>query len=376
MNNQKTLTNKETKLNTNEYKNSVNSLSFSVRDSNSNELFTLDVSFEFAKKRWAAWGREYLIQWAGGYTNPDTQDLTARKNTIEAKRNHIEKIVTWASKNKPETSIGLWEEADLYKLIQDIAFNRIKLPKRNHATEALKVLNKDTLLKTVWHITNSGNLYRKGLLSDGYLEPTDFQNLLPNLKDEMIKQNISFEDWNISSSHDSVPLEIASLMLLEAINTIRSDEAKALRAYFNIQRTHLKQDPNTIVFMKGENTLIRQLVRGEAIVKQHKNKAEAIAEFLKAYRAEYLRLGGSISDDPVSWLLSISGHTELNEKVKEVYDACKVIFFCLTGIRVHEMRQTLSQDYSRDIDGVWRFKTREDKTQGGVKQLRAIRGCS
>lgn len=376
MNNQKTLTNKETKLNTNEYQNSVNSLSFSVRDSNSNELFTLDVSFEFAKKRWAAWGREYLIQWAGGYTNPDTQDLTARKNTIEAKRNHIEKIVTWASKNKPETSIGLWEEADLYKLIQDIAFNRIKLPKRNHATEALKVLSKDTLLRTVWHITNSGNLYRKGLLSDGYLEPTDFQNLLPNLKDEMIKQNISFEDWNISSSHDSVPLEIASLMLLEAINTIRSDEAKALRAYFNIQRTHLKQDPNTIVFMKGENTLIRQLVRGEAIVKQHKNKAEAIAEFLKAYRAEYLRLGGSISDDPVSWLLSISGHTELNEKVKEVYDACKVIFFCLTGIRVHEMRQTLSQDYSRDIDGVWRFKTREDKTQGGVKQLRAIAGVA
>lgn len=354
--------------------NCINSNKFNVKDKVTGNDFKLDVSFDNANTRWANWGREYLIQWAGNYTCLNSQTLTARQSTFEGKRNHIAKIVTWATQYKPESSLAAWSEADILNLIKAITFNKIYLPNKNQSENSLEVINKDTVLKTVWHISNSGTLYRKGLLSDGYLGQYHFEDLLPNLQADLAELNIEYSDWINSGKHDSVPLEVAILMLLEAINIIRSDNSKALRAYFNVQRTSLKIPPDTFIFQK--NSLLKLISNEESLKYRNKKDISRTQLFISAINKEFKRLGGGKNVDPIRFVLSLNSHTALNNAVKETYDACKAAFFCLTGIRVHEMKQTNSQDYYFDDDGVWRFKATEDKTQGGTKQLRAIAGVA
>lgn len=347
---------------------------FSISDSISGQVFNLDVSFAGANNRWANWGREYLIQWAGNYTDTTQQTLSARQSTVEMKRNHIAKLVTWATINKPNASLASWTEEDVFNLIKDIAFNNIQTPGRRLSDSSLTVIGKESLLKTIWHITNSGVLYRKGKLSDGYLGLSYFENLLPKLESDLESLGYDFKEWMKGGTYDSIPLEVASLLLLEAINTIHSDEAKALRAYFIVQRSEFRFLPETI-FKKGE-TIFKKVVSGDELEKHFRQKAEEIKDFIIAINVQFKSLEGSSSFVPAKFLFDLGSHKQLNNKVKEVFDACKVIFFCLTGIRVHEMRQTNSQDYYKDDDGVWRFKTKEDKTQQGTKQLRAIGGLA
>jgi integrase len=375
MNNTTQIDQKDSQTNTPPLLNNINSNEFTVKDNNTGEEFKLDVSFSSANSRWANWGREYLIQWSGNYTCLNTQTLTARQSTFEGKRNHIAKIVSWATQNKPESSLALWSEVDIMNLIKAITFNKIYLPNRNNTEQSLNVINKDTVLKIIWNISNSGYLYRKGLLSDGFLGQTDFENLISNLKVDLEELDIKYSEWIKNGKFDSVPLEVATLMLLEAINRIRSNNSKTLRAYFNIQRTSLKLNPGTTIFKKG-NTLFKQVINKKEVAKHHKKKASKITNFINAFKNEYIKLGGEESFDPVKYLCDLSGHQELNDEIKHTYDACKVAFFCLTGIRVHEMKQTNSQDYFHDSDGVWRFKATEDKTQRGTKQLRAIAGVA
>lgn len=259
-------------------------------------------------------------------------------------------------------------------LLKAITFNKIYLPDRNQGEQSLEVINKNTVLKTVWHITNSGLLYRKGLLSDGYLGQPHFEQLISKLQDDLAELNIEYSDWIKSGTYDSVPLEVATLMLLEAINIIRSNNSKALRAYFNVQRTSLKIPPDTLIFQK--NSLLKLISNKESLKYRNKSDISRTQLFMSAIKKEFIKLGGDDNFDPIRFILSLNSHTALNKEVKATYDACKVTFFCLTGIRVHEMKQTNSQDYYRDDDGVWRFKATEDKTQGGTKQLRAIAGVA
>ncbi|ADT67633.1 site-specific integrase [Pseudoalteromonas sp. SM9913] len=364
----------KSKLEQNHLINCITDKTFSISDSNSGETFSLNVSFKGANSRWRNWGREYLIQWANGYTDSKLQTLSARKSSIEMKRNQIAKLITWATINKPDASLASWTEEDVFNLLKDIVFNNIQTPERKLSDSSLQFVGKDTVLKAAWHITNSGNLYRKGLLSDGYLGPSNFESILSEFEHDLTLLECDFKEWIKGGSYDSVPLEVASLLLLEAMNTIHSDEAKAVRAYFSVQRSALKLFPES-VFKKG-NTIFNQVVSGEAINKQFIQAAKRIENFLEAVQAQFKSLKGSKDFDPVDFVINLGGHKQLNNKVKEIYDACKIIFFCLTGIRVHEMKQTDSQDYYKDDDGVWRFKTKEDKTQQGTKQLRAIGGLA
>lgn len=364
----------ETKINPNRLINCITDKVFSISDSYNGETFSLDVSFEGASPKWRNWGREYLIQWAESYTDTKLQTLSARKPTIETKRNQIAKLITWATINKPDASLASWSEEDVFNLLKDITFNNIQTPERRLSNSSLQFISKDLALKTVWHITNSGSLYRKGLLSDGYLGLSNFESLLPEFKEDLTLLGCDFKEWMKGGSYDSVPLEVASLLLLEAINTIHSDEAKAIRAYFSVQRSTLKLSPE-LVFKKG-NSIFKQVMSGNMNNKQLIKKTKRIENFLEAVNTQFKSLEGSSHFAPVDFLINQGGHRQLNNKVKELYDACKVIFFCLTGIRVHEMKQTNSQDYYKDGDGVWRFKTKEDKTQKGTKQLRAIGGLA
>jgi len=353
--------------------NSLSSKRFNILDKNKGEIFEANVSFQWANEKWATWGREYLIEWCDGYTHLESQSLTARKTTFEGKRNQIAKLVTWATNNKPDSSMGCWDDKDILKLLKDITFNKIDLPDRNIDESALNVLSKDTILKTIWHIENSGSLYRKGKLSDGYLGKTNFEYFLPELEEEIKASGVNYPDWLKGGTHDSVPLEIATLMLMEAINTIKSNQTKALQAYFNTQRGTSKLNPSNTIFNKN-NTLIKQILSNQTTVNNHKKNVERVSLFIDELNNNFNKLGGDTSFNPIEYILNFKGHKELNIAVKEVFDACKVIFFCLTGIRVHEMTQTNSQDYYLDIDNVWRFKATEDKTQGGTKQLRALAG--
>ncbi|MFT6528371.1 MAG: integrase [Psychrosphaera sp.] len=361
----------ETSTQTNQ--NSLSSKKFNILDKNNGEIFEANVSFQWANEKWATWGREYLIEWCGGYTHPESQSLTARKTTFEGKRNQIAKLVTWATSHKPDSSMGCWDDQDILKLLKDITFNKIDLPDRNIDESALNVLSKDTILKTIWHIENSGSLYRIGKLSDGYLGKASFEYFLPELEDEIRASGLNYPDWLKGGTHDSVPLEIATLMLMEAINTIQSNQTKALQAYFNTQRGTSKLNPSNTIFNK-RNTLLKQILSNQTTINHHKKNVESVSLFIDELNNNFNKLGGDTSFNPVEYILNFKAHKELNVAVKEVFDACKVIFFCLTGIRVHEMTQTNSQDYYLDIDNVWRFKATEDKTQGGTKQLRALAG--
>ncbi|TWX69901.1 site-specific integrase [Colwellia demingiae] len=354
---------------------------FKITDNISGEVKDLDVALPDANKSWRIWGRQMLINACGGYVSPNTQALSARYSMVTSDLIKIKKLTAWATKHYPGRPLTQWGESECAFFVNAFAFNEIEETGRHDRFKVQELFAFKTIDKTLTFLKNTGTYYRKGLLNDGLLVslPKDFTQTV--LKQQLIDMGVDYVAWLKGGSYARFPLEISMLLLSEAIEILRRPSTHLLQAYFRTQRGEFKLHAQEVVFngVKGAEPRLKQYLKGEVLSKRQmwgKNKDlnNTIPHFVSKVEEEYAKLQGLDKPLPFSDIFTLKGNKHVSELCVEVYDACLIVFLCLTGIRVHEISNLEADDYDIKADGTWMFRTNINKTHFGCSEMRSMSG--
>jgi integrase len=352
---------------------------FIITDNLSGEVKDLDVAFPDANSYWRIWGKQLMINVCGGYVCPNTQALSRRLSTAANELTRIKKITTWATKHYPDRPLTQWGESECSAFVNALAFNEIEETGKHERFKVQELLAFQTIYKNLALLKTTGKYYRKGFLNDGLLVhlPKDFTQTV--LKQKLIDMGVDYVEWLKGGSYAKFPLEISMLLLSEAIEILRRPSTHLLQAYFRAQRSEFKLSPQTVIFNreKGKDSRLQLYLNREKLSEYQGGNQKlnsTIKQFANKIEGEYAKLQGHDKPLPLSDIFTLKGIEHVNELCSEVYEACMIVFLCLTGIRVHELSNVDADDYDIEADGTWMFRTNINKTHFGLSEMRSMSG--
>lgn len=337
----------------------------------------IDISFSNVSKKWAVWAREFLLEKHGGYVDA-SGTINTKISTFKNDIRRLNLIIVWATQKKGDEPMSTWSQEDLKDLAISLIFNEVETENRSPVASRLPYIKRATMIKNLRPITDSGRLYRQGKLSDGFLESISSDFLDEVAEAEFEKRGMAdfWPDFIKDGTFAHIPVELSILLLAKAIDVIRSPRTCALRAYFVAQRGAFSQTlsfPNKYL---NEFPLLELLGKKSsgALRSSYTAWLDEINNLFLQFTSDNTGNQVETTNSAESELSDIYNLKDLTLAVREVYDACLIIFLCLTGARIHEIRGMSSSDYTIEPDGTWVFTAPITKTQNGLKKLRAMSG--
>ncbi|RUM92667.1 MAG: hypothetical protein DSZ27_02630 [Thiomicrospira sp.] len=186
---------------------------------------------------------------------------------------------------------------------------------------------------------------------------------LVNVLEPIVRKNgLNFVEWKKGSSHNTVPLEVAMIMLGYALDYVEQRDVIFVQALF---KTFKERDIHKFKWFidairqrekgtKYKNTYFELNATLEAIFKnfnkiapkgQEIQSLDEIESFIKKYKLPITR--------------------PLTSFIDHVYECCYAIMVILTGFRIHEVRNMKGDCLEVDRNGTRWLETVIDKTSAG-----------
>lgn len=346
-----------------------------ITDKNSSKICELDLTFAGCLSYWVMFGRKLILEWCSGYTD-EKQNISCNITSVTNNAKRIYPILYWASQHVGDKPLSTWSLSEIEALAKALILNTVVTPTRSLKDVELPFRKKSTVERQFWLLIKSGDYYRQGKMHDGLLEnlPSDFLSKIAET--EFLSSNLEdyFDEWLEDGSFAHIPIELSILLLASAIDVIRSSKTNALIAYFRAQRSKYSQSISNVNYdIYGSRPLVDAI--GFTKIGRRRKSYNDWSHF---YNAQYSILeskqGRTVNGPLFSELLSIEKFDQLSTAVRDIYDACVIIFLCLTAVRIHELRNVNATDYFTEPDGTWLYKTAIEKTHHGVEQLRTMSG--
>lgn len=308
------------------------------------------------------WVNETFVALCNGWANTELQTLSGRTNTLKGYRISILRIAVWASNNQPNLPISQWKEIHVTTLLSDLLNDNVNLktgdtPKKIETNDR-SPLNRNTL-ENVFFILKKSNLFRfSGLTSDGLSIIFSKRYFKDTLSDLLKPYGLNYEEWYRTEGWKAIPLPIAMLMLHQSIELIRDNKTIFLREYFIYQRSKMYYPVSSIFGSPYENFCLGKFRKNGS---PNIEKAKGLKELTKKYFVQ----------DQKKFPMTSS---EITSHCHDVYEACLVIFLCMTGARISEIASINADDYKIESDGIWTFKSDLIKTNMGLPEVREMHG--
>jgi len=329
---------------------------FKVHDIVAHQDFNVDLYNSALTPTYQFLIKELFVCLCGGWNNTELQTLSARKGTVKNWRTALLRIGIWASNNYPDLPMSRWTEIHVKKLLLDILENKIVWSDQISDNAPLG----RGPVENAYLILRQSRKYKlKGILSDGlgFNFPKNFMQT--SLEEKLKSYNISYHYFIKGGGYESIPLPIAMSLLHNADKILKDKKTFFLIDYFKYQRSNQAFSAELI-----SNKVFDRYCQGEQR-KINKNNILGRMDSLKNVIGQHY--DGEVSAFPFS-MRDLAKHCE------DVYDACIIIFLCLTGIRVSELASLCADDYKVEIDGTWVFNSELLKTNHGISETREMHG--
>lgn len=347
-----------------------------ITDKNTSEKIEVDVSFKQCSDYWANWGRRLLLEWGGGYTDEE-QNISCNAQSFKNQVMRIYPISFWASLNMEDKPVSTWSISNVTSLFRSLIFNEIKTPTRTIKDTQLDYRKKGTVAKQLAILVKSGEFYRQGKIPDGLIEnlPNDF---IENIAEKEFKNRggwEEFEEWLEDGSFAHIPIELSITLLSQAIEIIRSERTNALISYFKAQKGNYAQPlSNLIKRDSGHDSSYFEILGIISENNVRKTYTTWVNDIESTFSSLEKKQGRSVKVSALKTLFDIKNADQLSRELTSIYEACLIIFLCLTGVRIHEIREINANDYDVEPDGTWFFRNAINKTHNGVEQVRTMSG--
>lgn len=299
--------------------------------------------------------KECFVSLCGGWNNTESQTLSARHGTAKNWRFALLRVGVWASQNCPLLPLSQWTESHVRELLLGVLNNDILWTEDTEKAPIGRgpVENVFVLLKR----TRDFNL--RGTLSDGLSFDLPKNFLRTTLEAKLKSYNVTYDYWLKGHGWESIPLPVAMALLHDACAVLKDNKTLFIKDYFKHQRS-----ANACSVRQIDAGVFEEYCKGQWKKGTHKEtliRSEGLKEIIeKHYKGKTLGF-------PFS-------KAELNTHCEEVYDACIVIFLCLTGIRISELGSIYADDYKLETDGTWVFFSELIKTNHGIQEALEMHG--
>ena len=187
---------------------------------------------------------------------------------------------------------------------------------------------------------------------------------------------ITYSQWERGGSHGMVPMPVATLLLADAINLIRSRKCRLLQCYFSAYKEGLLSTPLISGASKASKSIfnndLKEFLEPSLF---NRNRPNHLYDKKRVDFVTRLR-----EVEPNLSELPFRSQTQINEFVWEVEGACLTILLAVTAMRLSECH-SVGADWMEsieylDVNGVWTvdaiLKSKIIKTGGGIIAKRGL----
>ncbi len=343
--------------------NRISNKSFTIYDAVLNESFKVNFENDNLTSDWSLCIKQLFIAKCGGWNDKTIQSLSGRKGTCARWRDALLRIGVWASLNYPDLPLSAWEESHCRMLIIASLTNKIPWKNEDHRNHknisSIEIMNRGAI-ETVFNLLNiSRKKHLTGIIVDGLsfsLPKTFLQDTTSAILSD---NNINFFEWIEGETWKPISLPVLMALLSDSVATLRSKKTSMLMDYFDYQRSENRVPLRSLIHTNSFSKFCND---------KHKNP-----KYSTAYKGmKELLETHSRKDQPITCFPLNEG--EISRHCHSVYDACLVIFLCLTGIRISEITSICADDYDIEVDGTWVFTSDLVKTNFGLSEVRTMSG--
>lgn len=356
--------------------NEIGSLQFTVCDSVEGKDFSFDLShpsYESNDHIRRTISEIFIMRVSKGlgWSNPSTQSLSARKNTIKNIRASLMRIGVWWAENIPKSKLSEWDQGDVTLLIQDVLELKVDWQCKKHighySVKSEGVVNRLVIEGIAYTLNQTEKLLLSGRIQDGLSFHIYDKQVRMLVRPILKSYQITYEEWKRGKGWSSIPIPVAMLLLNDAIEVIHDTKTAFLMEYFQQQQSDLYYSLGLIFDVNKIQNFCDGLWEFEGKESNSQSAAKSKAEALKSLIHKHY--GASYNSFPMT-------HEEIVSWCVKVYQAALVILLMLTGARISELASIKAGDLTQNSDGLWEFKSEIIKTNHGLSTVRGVHGLA
>lgn len=347
--------------------NSLGDRVFYISDPIDKETYEIDWFKHTNNMSLIIFGQQLVIDYCKGYSD-NLQGLSRRWSTIRIFNECIQRLFIYSENFAKGKPLSRWTKEMVKDFIVKLTKKEIRISTEHYADKENIFASYKIVGDSVRLLANTYQKFLTGSLSDGLSFKLHSSSFIEKSTSEILKdQNIVFNDWKEREHWPSVPIEIAMLLLRDAINGIQTPDAKALNAYFKQQRSDMKVSTKNL-FDRNRDGFDNFCKTGKAVNKPTLKRYRTLKTSLEK------RLFPDCDSENICLIKFPWTHGEIKEKCDEIYDHCILIILALTGVRSSEFCSILSSDYDEEPSGEWIYTSENIKTNHSCPEIRQMSG--
>jgi integrase len=348
----------------NRRRNSLNDSQFIIKDVINDVEYQIDWPQITSNLKMQILGKQLVIDFCKGYAD-SSQQLLRRWSTIRLFVENFQRLCIYVERYQSDIPLSMWSFSTLQDYLTKVLLKEVRISNR-HYTDKTSDIASYTIVQGACYLIH--RTYRLKVLDkavDGFcyqFNPKDFLKVA--LKDTFKGLRSDYFDWTRRKHWPSIPLEISTLLLRDAIKCIRSPLTSTLVEFFKFQRSKQKIHYNNLQgkIEKGFNDFC---ISGECRTRQERNRYKKLKEILEnnLQCSEYKNL------KQFPWTQG-----DIKDHCDRIYDNCLIILLALSGARVSELVPIRCSDYEKTMSGEWVYRSEILKTNYGCPELRIMSG--
>lgn len=299
--------------------------------------------------RWKPVVKRSLLNFCGGYSSPETQDIYNSGSSIKTFLGSSARFFnTFDSLFGEERLLCELTLSDIYRLFMKIASQYSNgLPSSSTVSDYLKILRRYR------------REFEKGKNIDGVSVPlpTNIKKFL--FKELVESKGLTLAQWTKGESFQTIPASVAMLILARCIEINRSPKTKLVELYFKyLREIGFRQDAFWSPFaqkrtkgkLSGFMASLDWLINSKHVLSNPKRRSLAYQFFKEA--SELCYIGGQLDS-----------LKEFSKQLDLIYDYNTTCFIILTGYRLVEVRHICGGDIKFTGESGIEFPTTPRKTK-------------
>lgn len=300
-----------------------------------------------------------------GYADPQNRIIPSSISSARQEIALIRAICEYWERTHSDRTLHSFTRVEIQEMLRKFLLRELDDGK------TIELLGPSTLKSAVVILDRSHILLHQGKLVDGISQKLNVAFKKATMAPLLDSFNIEYDEWNRGGSYGSIPMTCASIMLCEAITLMESDEAKIASIFFEKWKQY------------GCSPL-RWLRRG--------TKGDRLQLYRKYERCQKVKLdrwAGKRKEATIAFGKAIDEATnyhyeelpwesigDLAKFCEELMKAGLVIMLLLSGFRISELQGMDINDYRKEVDGSWWFKSENPKTEHGISHPRSLHGLA
>ncbi|MGI9838790.1 hypothetical protein [Vibrio parahaemolyticus] len=303
------------------------------------------------------WAQSFILKRADGYVNNEQKLVISDLGTWKPIINKLQNFCEYWEYNLKNTPLSRWTQHDVVQFIKNVMIYIDKDGNECVKHHGQEEGYRHILYRSYQYFTNSSIMDGLRIIVSKRLTEVILE---PYLK----KSGTTLAAWLKGGSFGSIPIENSMVVMAHAIELLQSNQANAVRAFYNFIRNNQSTNPMELLSTRAN------------LFPENRNETARAKNPIGPSKENIKRLKNILEDKLGGESPSIFVQSNLGNFVDELYGAASYILLVLSGFRLSEWVTFKAKDFKKTSDNAWEFCNEIHKTNHSIKSSRYLHGMA